>query len=53
MMSSWKKLSNKLNRAGFQTLIHFEFVWEGKYAIQVLYDSMEDLGADMAGMVGP
>jgi hypothetical protein len=28
-----------------------ELIWKGKYAIQVLYDSMEDLGADMTGMV--
>jgi len=29
------------------------FAHNGKYAIQVLYDSMEDLGADMTGMVRP
>ncbi len=29
------------------------FAHNGKYAIQVLYDSLEDLGADMTGMVRP
>jgi len=29
------------------------YVHNGKYVIQVLYDSLEDLGADTTGMVRP
>ncbi len=57
MMSSWKKLSNKLNRAYYNYIYVVKdpgaFAHNGKYVIQVLYDSMEDLGADMTGMVRP
>ncbi len=57
MMSSWKKLSNKMNRAYYNYIYVVKdpgaFAHNGKYAIQVLYDSMEDLGADMTGMVRP
>ncbi len=57
MMSSWKKLSNKLNRAYYNYIYVVKdlgtYVHNGKYVIQVLYDSLADLGADMAGMVRP
>lgn len=57
MMSSWKKLSNKLNRAYYNYIYVVKdpgaFAHNGKYVIQVLYDSLADLGADMTGKVRP
>ncbi len=57
MMSSWKKLSNKLNRAYYNYIYVVKdpgaFAHNDKYAIQILYDSLEDLGADMTGIVRP